>query len=405
MILETKVSSDNIFSMVKILKPLDHIFLISDLHFGLASNSYEWLDYTRMFFHKFLIPTLRDYLKKYPDLVLVVAGDINNIKDQIDNLILSEEIEIFEELASILPVLAFPGNHDSPFLGKKSMGDDKRYVNSCRSIGLIENVQIFNKPIELPCTDGKVLLVPFQSSKEKELEIIQSCSADVNYCIMHTSIEGFFYEGKKVDADKSNKREDFKKFKRVFSGHVHKRQDEGNIEFIGAPYHTKTSECDNQCGITFFNFTDGTETYVENTVSPRFKEISIFKILEMTVPEANNFINNAFVEVYVPSNLMYKMNMNSITEKLTGYRSFELTTVSDKIKAGKQEIDENLYVYKNINIQEKLVEFIAEMDEAKLDKNFIKVTDGIRKNLKETVENLHKAAEQKFAEKELIVNN
>jgi DNA repair exonuclease SbcCD nuclease subunit len=60
---------------------------------------------------------------------------------------------------------------------------------------------------------------------------------------MHTNLDGFKYDnGREITngVNISNKN-----IKRVFSGHIHKRQENKKFIYIGSPYHTKRSDINN----------------------------------------------------------------------------------------------------------------------------------------------------------------
>lgn len=400
--------------MIREQKPIDEVILVADLHMGFKSNSHEWLNITKQFFYSLFIPFLTHLKekKKKTNIQIIFGGDINDNKQLINTLIQNEQIAIFEKIAKFYPVHIVPGNHDSPFRDKINIGleeeEEKKYVNSCRSIGLINNVQVYDEPHILKCTNGeRILLIPFQSSAEKELEIIHQYAkyeAEGLYGCGHTEIEGFFYEGIPVPENKHNKISDFKIFKKFYSAHIHKKQEKENILFLGTPYHTKKNEIGNEIGFYLIDFNKGKEYWLENKISPRHKQISLFKLMDMKVSEANKFVENSFVDVVAPANLMYKVNFINVTNVLDGYREIDHKTVSEDTAVDLSSLmgEDGLENFEKIDIGSKLSEYVDQLTHVKVGKNYIDITDPLRKKLGEVVDKLYKAAESKDEEVELI---
>lgn len=401
--------------MIKEHKPIDKIIPIGDLHFGFKSNSHEWLNIMKQFFYILFIPFLEQIKERQKDgehIVVLFEGDINDNKQLINNLIQNEQITIFEEIAKIFPVYVYIGNHDTPFKDKVDIGSDnkenKRFVNSCRSLGLIENVQVYDEPHILECNNGeKILLLPYQSNPDKELETINHYldlhEKDGLYGFGHTEISGFHYEGIPVDESKHNPISAFKRFKKFYSGHIHKKQEIDNIMFTGTPYQTRKNEIKNEVGFHLIDFNEGKEYWIENKISPKHKQLSLFKLMDMKLSEANKFVENNFVDVVAPSSLIYKVNFSEVTNVLSGYREIDHRTVSEKTTLDLEALmgEGGLDNFEKIDVESKLPEYIDQLTTVKIGKNYVDITDMVRDKLKEAILKLHKAADSKVGDEEL----
>lgn len=403
--------------MIREHKPIDKIIPIGDLHFGFKSNSHEWLGIMKQFFYALLIPFLLQVKKRQKDgehIVVLFEGDINDNKQLINSLIQNEQITIFEEIAKIFPVYIYIGNHDTPFKDKVDIGSDekenKQFVNSCRPLGLIENVQVYDEPHILDCKNGnKILLLPYEVNPDKELETINHYldlyEKDGLYGFGHTEIAGFHYEGIPVDESKHNPVSAFVRFIKFWSGHIHKKQEIGNVAFTGTPYQTRTNEIKNEVGFHLMDITGGKEYWIENTISPRHKQLSLFNLMNMKLSEANEFVENNFVSVVAPSSLIYKVNFSDVTNVLSGYREIDHKTVSEKTTLDLEALmgEGGLDDIEKIDVESKLPEFIDQLTTVKIGKNYVDITDSVRNKLKEAVAKLYKAADNKIGDEEELI--
>ena len=81
--------------------PVKRVWILGDLHFGVRSNSLEWLEIQKDFFENEFIPTLEKEYK--PGDVLVQVGDTFDNRQSINIKVLNYAINLFERLGKILP--------------------------------------------------------------------------------------------------------------------------------------------------------------------------------------------------------------------------------------------------------------------------------------------------------------
>ena len=94
----------------EIVKPVKRVWVLGDLHFGVRSNSLEWLNIQKDFFENLFIPTLKEHYR--PGDVLVQVGDTFDNRQSINIRVLNYAIKLFERLGKMLPVHIIVGNHD-----------------------------------------------------------------------------------------------------------------------------------------------------------------------------------------------------------------------------------------------------------------------------------------------------
>ena len=114
-------------------KAVKRVWVLGDLHFGVRSNSMEWLQIQKDFFENEFLPTLKKHYK--PGDVLVQVGDTFDNRQSINIKVLNYAINIFERLGEILPVHIIVGNHD--IWAKKT-----NEITSIDSLKWIPNVQV-----------------------------------------------------------------------------------------------------------------------------------------------------------------------------------------------------------------------------------------------------------------------
>lgn len=344
-------------------------FLISDTHFGVRTNSQEWLEIQRQYFYDFFIPTVKKHKK--PGDVLIHCGDVFDSRHSVNLFVIDFAINLFEELSKIFPegIYIILGNHD---IARKNTNE----VHSVKILKWIPNVHIFEEPEILEMGGKKALMMPWRASVEDEASCIESFPADFLFC--HTDVKGLkFNKHTAVEAgiglDMLNT-----KFRKVFSGHIHFAQKNGNFRMLGCPYQMTRSDMGNEKGIWVFDFESEEETYYVNDFSPKFIKILFEKVLDMEMQEFLDLIKGNFVDVLVDPKWSLNFPFSQFTEELSGYRRL------DFVPRIASEMDEDG------NLIE--VESADKIDILSMAEKLIMSTsheDGVKTRLVETVRNLY----------------
>jgi hypothetical protein len=163
--------------------------------------------------------------------------------------------------------------------------------------------------------------MPWRKDHEAESEFLeQSDPHDVLCC--HADIRGLkFNKFTRVETGASV--EEFDKFKKVYSGHIHYAQKSGNINMLGSPYEITRSDMDNQKGITLLNVSDLKETYFPNNFSPKFRRFYFSDILESTQEDLEPLFANNFVDIMIDPVMSLKAPLNILTDILQSQRSLK----------------------------------------------------------------------------------
>jgi DNA repair exonuclease SbcCD nuclease subunit len=297
------------------------IFLLSDLHFGVRANSLEWLSNQLNFFNNFYIPYLKENVQKGD--VLFILGDWFDNRQLLDIYVMNISIDIVLSLADIIPIYFMTGNHD---IYKKYDTD----VNSIIAFKHIPNVTIFEKPLIASNGQKNVLVLPWIGTREHEALYVQANKFD--YIFAHTDIVGFQYDNGreiKLNATDFNL---YKGIKRVFSGHIHKRQERDNIIYIGSPYHTKRSDIGNNKGVYLFEPNSNELYFNLNNLSSIFQRIPLEDLLELTLEEASKILDNNYTDIIVPDKFIHLFNLTKFIEILQDCNYKKIETVGERKK-------------------------------------------------------------------------
>lgn len=298
------------------------IWLIADTHFGYKGDDEEWLDDYAGYFEDVLIPLMEKEAGK--DDILVHCGDVFDNRSILGLNTINRVISIFEKLSDIFNDIRITvGNHD---MLRKSTTD----VTSVNILKYIPHVKIYYTP-HVEVIDGKtVLFNPWIENPEKEHEVLSNVNVD--YIFGHLEIGGALMSnrsGVKVTLGSGVKKSDFKNAQ-VYAGHIHIRQDDKNIHYIGNPYHKDRGDRDNIKGITVLDIKTGETQFIENTTSPRFLKESIYDIMNLTVSDMKERWKNNRIELHIKNNEISKCTFDPLLSALDYcFRSFD--TVGDDV--------------------------------------------------------------------------
>jgi DNA repair exonuclease SbcCD nuclease subunit len=292
------------------------IWLIADTHFGLRGDDDEWLDDYIGYFENIIVPYMKLNARK--DDILIHCGDVFDNRSTIGLNTIYRVIKLFEEFSSIFNDIRITvGNHDTL---KKSTND----ITSINMLKYIPHIKVYYTP-EVDVIDGKTCLFnPWVEDPVKEKELLASVSVD--YVFGHLEIGGSQMSnrsGVKIEFQGGIKPSDFKN-SQVYAGHIHIRQDNKNIHYIGNPYHKDRGDRDNEKGITILDFKTGKTEFIENTVTPRYMKENIYDILNLTVGDLKKRWSNNRIDLHMKSTDYTKCNFDELKSALGNcYKSFE----------------------------------------------------------------------------------
>ena len=287
------------------------IWMVSDSHLGCRSNSVLWLNIIEDYFFNFFIPLVKKEYKKGD--VLYHLGDVFDNRQSINLAAQHLAIRVFEELSKTFPEIhIIVGNHD---IMRKNSND----ISSVDCLKYIPNVHVHKEPKILEYGKTKCLLLPWRRNSDHEKETLGKIKGKIDYMFCHTETQGVqISPSTRYLHDGGNDLKTFKRFKRVYSGHIHFRQEKGNFILVGNPYAMTRSDRDNQKGIYRLDLETGDHTFIPNERSPKFLRYYINDIMEMRMEDILKDIEGNFVDVFIPSNILGKYNINKFMDFLDG---------------------------------------------------------------------------------------
>ena len=324
------------------IRGIEQIYMIGDLHFGIRSNSLAWKDAQFAFMNQF-IDELSLYGFNAETSILMFTGDIFHSREFLNVYILRQVIDLFKRLSDIFKrgIYIILGNHDEYNL--KTRG-----VNSVQLLDeLLENVHVFTDAGELNIVgpdnmEYDFLMLPWQYDQAAILNSLQSHYETSEYVFAHMDIDEFKYN-KVVNIDGGIPVDALRSYKRIYSGHIHAKQEKHNVLYLGAPYQMDRGDMNTERGYYVMRLIDGEilETFVPNIMSPKFVEIECEEMLSMSEKQLAALMGNNYVDVHVPRRIMrafpftrledYMKESNIAPQKIEfkPTEETELTTISD----------------------------------------------------------------------------
>lgn len=340
------------------------VWILGDLHFGVRANSQEWLDIQKQFFEEYFIPTLKKNVR--PGDVLVQLGDTFDNRQSINIKVLSYAVDLFERLGEILPVHVIVGNHD---IWAKKSND----ISSIDSLKWIPNVQVYKQPEYLEWSGRKILLMPWRRSVEHESETLAKYPA-ANIVFCHSEVKDI-YLNSKVRNEHGTETNVYSKYTRVYSGHIHYRQNKDKLLMVGVPYQLTRSDSNNPKGFDLVNLEDMSETFFENHISPRFVKYNVTQLFDITLGSFKKQIKDNFVDLYVPSQIASTSALSKLISKIQHIsRKLEPNIYQEEnwIDKDFHDIDDIEEMYKDYNIINLCNMYVDSMQEDEENKQRIK---------------------------------
>ena len=234
----------------------------TDIHFGLKNNSRQHNNDCENFVKWFI-----DEAKSFGAETCFFLGDWHHHRSSINISTLNYSISNLKRLSENFEKVYFiVGNHDLFYR-------DKREISSVVFANEIPKVEVIN---EITVKDG-VAIVPWLIGNEwKKIQKIKA-----KYMFGHFELPNFKMNAMVEMPDHGEiQASHFSNVEKVFTGHFHKRQHQGNISYIGNPFaHNYSDAWDNDRGAMFLEW-DKEPQYKIWADGPKYRVLPLSKLLE-----------------------------------------------------------------------------------------------------------------------------
>lgn len=341
---------------------MSKIFLIGDTHIGLGypNNADKWFKVHREYFSDFLIPLLKSRVE--PGDIIVHLGDLFDNRNVIPINLMNYTLDIVEEISKIAPFHIIIGNHD---LYSKSTGE----INSVRPFKHIDNIFIYDKPTKIEFEGVGILMVPYIDNRKEQISIINN-NKDCKYLFCHSDLNGaklHMTSAGHRNADKIDI-EDFKDFRKVYSGHYHIVQRDQNFTFVGSIFQMDRNDYKDQKGIFIIDVENEEEEFVENKVSPVFRK---YNVISETDVEGLDALRNSkdYIDLSISNNLLISnRKLRRKLEVLLENSGFASVDYIDDIVT---KVDESVVTTPDEEFDEEKLDISIQLDYADYIKEYI----------------------------------
>lgn len=340
------------------MENFNKILFLSDVHYGVHVSSIEWVENINSYFDNFFIPIIKDMLQKGDKPAIFFLGDWYDDKVSVDINVLNSSINTIKKISLLVPIYMMLGNHDI----YTKIGNA---INSLNVFDNIDNVRIITNRTNMEISGLNFDIIPWTGDIKAETKMVSDSKADI--ILMHTEIKGCTYDrGKEITIGT-----DITAFhgKHIFSGHIHKRQENKTITYVGSPYDTSRSDIGNSKGVYILNLNNGTYTteFIENTYSPKFLKCDITQLYDGKKVINEDILKNNYVDIVCKKsdNKTLGKLMESIEN--VGFKKVELNYIKENEI---NKIDNK--VTKTMNISDIIIHHINSIDTLnKQDKKYL----------------------------------
>jgi DNA repair exonuclease SbcCD nuclease subunit len=285
---------------------MSKILLVGDTHLGLGfpNKNDHWFKIHQEYFQKFLLPLLKKELTK--DDIIIHLGDLFDNRSVVPINILNYAQNLLEQMAQICPVHVIVGNHD---LYTKATND----VNTVKLYKYIPNITVYEEPTKIDFMGKSILMLPWVEKRTEQIEILKKFSG-CDYLFCHSDLNGAKMHLSSVahkNHDKINV-EEFSGYKGVYSGHIHLVQNNKNFTFVGNLFEMDRNDLGNQKGIFILDAIDGSERFIPNDVSPKFRKLYLRN--EDDIESLDGVSTKDYIDLFISNSLL--INNRKLRRKL-----------------------------------------------------------------------------------------
>ena len=295
------------------------IALLTDTHFGARNDNLNFNDYFYDFYEGLFFPYLQQNNIKH----CIHLGDLMDRRKYVSYRILKDFrerfIQPFNHLKINLHILV--GNHDIYFRNTNDINSLNELLGQKHN-----NIFIYSEAQEVNFDGFPILMMPWINPQNEIYSFGMMDETKADTMMSHLEVVGFEMHGGHTSESGFDKSQ-FKKFDTVFSGHYHKKSDDGQIYYLGTPYQMTWSDYNCPKGFHVFD----TETReLTRIVNPQkiFEKIYYDDTQENYDNHDVDQYKNKYVKlVVVNKNDLYKFD--KFTDKLFKADCHEVKIIED----------------------------------------------------------------------------
>jgi DNA repair exonuclease SbcCD nuclease subunit len=233
----------------------------SDLHVGAKNNSKQHNEDCLNFVDWFIIKA-----KEQGAETFIFCGDWAHNRRTVEVSSLNYSVTAFEKLSDAFEKCwIIPGNHDNFYREKRDL-NSMPYLNKFTNVHVVKDIEIIDEVAFIPWLVG---------DEWKKLKNIKS-----RYCFSHLEMGGFLMNAMVEMPDHGGLNvEHLSGPEYVFSGHFHKRQQKGNIIYIGNAFpHNYADAWDDERGMMILEWGSKPE-FFSWPDAPKYRVIKLSELI------------------------------------------------------------------------------------------------------------------------------
>jgi len=318
---------------------------MTDIHFGYKHNSRQHNNDCEDFIHWFV-----DEAKKRGCDICIMLGDWHHHRSNVNVSTLNYTMSNLRYLNDNFDhTYIITGNHDLFYR-------EKREIHSMIMGNELSNLTIVSEPL----IKDDVAIIPWLVEDEwKDIRKLKT-----KYMFGHFEIPGFKMNAhvEMPDHGLINKQH-FEHQDYVFSGHFHKRQQEGHIHYIGNPFgHNYADAWDFRRGAMFLEW-DKEPEYVDYEDGPRYITCYLTDLLENT---EEYLMEKTYARVTLDANLTFEESIFIKEAFMDSYGIRDLKFIHNKNEAEEIEFEGEI-VFQTVD--QIVTEQLINLDLSSFDKN------------------------------------
>ncbi len=206
--------------------------IISDLHHGHSLSNYH-LDYELKLMDWIIATVKKEKIKQ-----IINLGDVSDKMMTVNTMVVKMFQEKYEELSSIVDVqYVIAGNHDTYYKNTNKVTALPLFFKSKNDI-------IIDKD---PLKVDNMCFIPWISADNSAniKKFVEANNNKENYLFGHLEQSGF-KNGSIISSTDHLYLSEFDKYKQIFSGHYHEKQEINNLMYVGSCYQKNFGEMEHK---------------------------------------------------------------------------------------------------------------------------------------------------------------